>query len=43
LEFDGKSEIALRIFWLWRRTTDDQIEIYPVEEFLQELWNGKLL
>ncbi len=28
---------------LWRRTTDDQIEVYPVEEFLRELWNGKLL
>jgi predicted AAA+ superfamily ATPase len=28
---------------LWRRTTDDQIEIYPIEEFLRELWSGKLL
>ena len=28
---------------LWQRTMDDQIEIYPVEEFLRELWSGKLL
>lgn len=27
----------------WRRTTDDQIEIVPVEEFLHELWDGKVI
>ncbi len=28
---------------MWRRTTVDQIEIFPVEEFLRELWNGNVL
>jgi predicted AAA+ superfamily ATPase len=27
----------------WRRTTDDHIEIVPVDEFLQDLWAGKIL
>lgn len=28
---------------LWRHTTDDQIEILPVEEFLRELWSGTVI
>jgi uncharacterized protein len=28
---------------LWRRTTDDHIEIVPVDEFLRELWAGNVL
>lgn len=27
----------------WRSTTDDHIEIFPVDEFLQELWNGNVI
>jgi uncharacterized protein len=27
---------------MWRRKTDDQIEILPVEEFLRELWSGSV-
>ena len=27
---------------LWRRKTEDEIEIIPVEEFLHELWDGKV-
>jgi len=28
---------------LWRRTTDDHIEIVPVDEFLRDLWAGKVV
>jgi predicted AAA+ superfamily ATPase len=28
---------------LWRRKTDDHIEIVPVDEFLRELWAGKVI
>ncbi|MGE0822649.1 MAG: ATP-binding protein [Candidatus Binatia bacterium] len=27
----------------WRRTTDDHIEIVPVDEFLHDLWSGNVL
>jgi predicted AAA+ superfamily ATPase len=27
----------------WRSTTDDHIEIFPVDEFLGELWNGNVI
>jgi hypothetical protein len=27
----------------WRSTTDDHIEIFPVDEFLQEVWNGNVI
>jgi predicted AAA+ superfamily ATPase len=27
----------------WRSTTDDHIEIFPVDEFLRELWNGNVI
>ena len=27
---------------LWRRTTEDHIEIIPVEKFLIDVWEGKI-
>ncbi len=27
----------------WRSTTDDHIEIYPVDEFLRDLWDGRVV
>jgi len=28
---------------LWRRQTEDQIKIIPVDEFLRDLWNGNVV